>query len=482
MKALKLRIPARPRDIRRRLIRHTVGLLLLAFVAFSAIASACYYSLMRSEFDEGLEKVWAMKAAYFKPGPDGNAVRVPPPLVFAKDSNFRMPYYELWTADGTLVYRSENFSTLGRPDIFGAPELELLRTDHGRLRSVDVGTDGDFRVKASPLKVGDKTYLFRVGSEQSDIDERLLGLVKTFTWLVLVFWALAYFAADWLIRRTLRPVEMLRRQAERISGERLHERLPVAVADDEIGQLATTLNKMLDRLQDSLDEMTCFTSDASHELRTPLAAIRALGESILHRGDATREELRDALGEILEETQRLTGLTERLLTMARLDCQTPEETRTETFDVSAQARRIVEHLEVLASEKDQALEIDVPESLPAVGNAILVHQAITNLVDNAIKYTPEKGRIRVLGTREGGSVRLSVVDNGPGIAPEHQENLFRRFYRVDSDRARGTGGYGIGLSIAQRALEISNGRMELESTPGLGSRFTVVLRAPEASA
>ncbi len=479
MKLSALRL--KPLDIRRRLTLQTVGLLVLICAGFAAFSAACYYSLVRVEFDENLERVWASKATYFVADPVRGARYAPPAKVNAKDSNFRPTFYELWSPSGELLYRSDSFRGLPSEDVFGPPDLALIDISRGTLATVDVENSGTFRVKSSPLRIGGRDYLFRAARESSEIRERVSGLAQTFANLLLVFCVIAFFAADWLIKRTLAPVEAVRQHAQSISVRKLHERLPVVNPNDEIGQLSLTLNHLLNRLEGSFEEMKNFTADASHELRTPLAAIRALGESTLCRTDLSNDELRESLRDILEETQRLTGLTERLLTMARLDARTADARASETFDLSSETRRVVEHLEVLASEKNQRIEVDLPPSLHVRGDATLVLQALTNLVDNAIKYTPENGSIRIHGATDGDSARISVTDTGPGIATEHQSLIFGRFYRVDSDRGRGSGGYGVGLAIAKKALELSEGTMELQSTPGLGSRFTMKLRSAEIS-
>jgi signal transduction histidine kinase len=435
--------------------------------------------MIRGEFDEALERIWSTKTAYFIPEPDtaAGARFLPPTKVHARDSYFRATFYELWAEDGSLVFRSDTFRGLPNDDVFGPPNLELIQSDRGSLVTTEIEHSGTFRVKSSPLRIGERTYLFRAARESSEIGQRVRGLIQTCVYLLFAFCVIAFFAADWLIRRNFAPVEAVRRHAEQISARRLHERLPVENPHDEIGQLSQTLNHLLDRLEGSFEEMKAFTSDASYELRTPLAAIRALGESTLQRSGVSAEELRETMQDILEEAQRLTGLTDRLLAMARLDSLSGGSIAKETFDLSAQTRRIVEQLEVLATDKNQQIDVELPSELEARGDSMLVHQALANLVENAIKYTPKNGKIRIAGTSRGDSVSISVTDSGPGIAAEHQSLVFRRFYRVDSDRGRGTGGYGIGLAIARKAVELSEGSLALESEPGRGSRFTVTLRS-----
>jgi heavy metal sensor kinase len=264
-------------------------------------------------------------------------------------------------------------------------------------------------------------------------------------------------------------------RARTITADHLGRRLPVDDPEGELGQLAIVFNDTLARLERSFAELRRFTADASHELRTPLTAIRSVGEVGL-RGHRDDHAYREIIGSMLEEADRLTRLVDTLLVLSRADADALR-LRLERIDVRALTDEITAQLEVLAEEKRQVLSIEAPARIEVVADRIILRQALLNLLDNAIKYSPEGGHIRVIVGQRTGLATIEVVDNGPGIAPEHREAIFRRFYRVDPARTRNAGGAGLGLCIARWAVELHGGRIELESEEGKGSTFRIVCAA-----
>jgi heavy metal sensor kinase len=278
----------------------------------------------------------------------------------------------------------------------------------------------------------------------------------------------------WIARRAIAPLSRIADRAQRITAEQLHERLPVEGAAAELDQLATAFNDTLARLEGSFGQLKRFTADVSHELRTPLTALRAEGEVAL-RGDRDAEGYREVIGSMLEEVDRLSRLTDELLALARADAG-EAKLRKESVDLALLVRQVAEHLSVLAEEKEQRLEVDAAP-LVVTGDRTVLRQALVNLAVNAVKYSPERTRIRLEAGRLGAAVFLQVADEGPGIAPEHRERVFERFYRVDKSRSREMGGTGLGLALVKWAAEAHGGRVELETEVGLGSRFRIVLPA-----
>ena len=181
---------------------------------------------------------------------------------------------------------------------------------------------------------------------------------------------------------------------------------------------------------------------------------------------------------MLEEADRLGHLVESLLTLSRADAG-QVKLRLERVDLAELAREVVNHLEVLAEEKRQFLSVEDGAGVCATGDRIVLRQAVINLVDNAIKYSPEGGRVRVLVRNQPNGPTLEVIDTGPGIAAEHQEYIFDRFYRVDKARSRELGGTGLGLSIVRWAVEVHGGCIELESEEGKRSLFRIRLPPPQ---
>jgi heavy metal sensor kinase len=286
--------------------------------------------------------------------------------------------------------------------------------------------------------------------------------------------ALAIAGGHFLAGRMLTPFGALAEKARKITAESLAERLPVGNPRDEFGQLAGVFNAMLSRLQEAFEQLRRFTADASHELRTPLTAMRSVGEVALQR-PLGASAYREVIGSMLEEVDRLTHLVENLLTLTRAESGRIPLTF-EVIDMGRLALSVAEHVRVLAEEREQALIIDVAHEVRAECDAGVLRQALVNVLDNAIKYTPRKGSIHVV-VREAPSREgvIEVRDTGPGIGAMHHGRVFDRFYRIDAGRSRGAGGTGLGLATARWAVETNGGRIELESEEGEGCLFRIVL-------
>ena len=275
-----------------------------------------------------------------------------------------------------------------------------------------------------------------------------------------------------LARRALTPIDHLAADARRITAERLHERLSVANEHDEIGRLAAVINDTFARLESSFDQLRRFTADASHEMRTPLSVIRGIGE--LGLGETrTPAEYKEAIGSMLEEVDRLTRLVDTLLQLSRGDAGTVRLSP-ESLDLSDLARDVASSLAILAEERRQRLQVDAPQPVPVRVDRLVLRDAIANLVDNAIKYGPRGSQIDIAVRADTAGAALTVSDQGPGIAVEHRERIFDRFYRVDEGRSRGTGGTGLGLAIARWAVEANGGQISCVPA-GEGAAFRITL-------
>jgi heavy metal sensor kinase len=278
-----------------------------------------------------------------------------------------------------------------------------------------------------------------------------------------------------LARRALAPVNRMAEQARMINAERLGERLPVHNPGDELGSLASVFNETLMRLESSFEQMRRFTADASHELRTPLTAIRSVGEIGL-RGRRDASDYREIIGSMLEEVDRLSMLVDRLLTLSRADSGEAMLAR-DRVDLAELAEEVTTQLDVLAEEKQQSLTVEASGLSICMGDRMVLRQALLNLVDNAIKYSPAGGRIAVkVSTSPDGKAILDVTDTGPGIPVEMRPRVFDRFYRADRSRSRENGGgTGLGLSIARWAVEVNGGQLTLETSDGPGATFRITL-------
>ncbi len=276
-----------------------------------------------------------------------------------------------------------------------------------------------------------------------------------------------------LAGRALAPVKDMVERTRLLSAKSLSERLPVLNPHDELGELATVFNQTLDHLERSFAELKRFTADVSHELRTPLTAMRAVGEVAVRDGNPAL--LYDALGSMLEEVRRMNQLIERLLLLARGD-DDDMPAHLEAGPLRAVLLEVSDALSIVAAEKQQVLEVDCVDHLLAVFDPALLRLALINLTQNAIRYSPQGKPIRLRAFSSPDGVVVEVADKGPGIAPEHQQKIFERFYRVDKARSRAEGGAGLGLAIVKWAVERMGGRVELQSEPGRGSTFRLLLR------
>lgn len=285
---------------------------------------------------------------------------------------------------------------------------------------------------------------------------------------------LALIGGYLLAGRVLAPVGAMADTARRITADSLDARLPVSNSSDEFGRLASVFNETLSRLDAAFEQLRRFTADASHELRTPLTVMRSVGEVSL-QGSRSAEGYREVIGSMLEEVDRLTRLVENLLLLTRAEAGRIPLTRA-SVDLRDLVAGVSDGLRVLAEEKNQELTVELTGPIAVECDAAVLRQGITNLLHNAIKFTPPKGIIRVAASSTvGGDAVIEVEDSGPGIPPPDQHRVFERFYRVDHARSRDTGGTGLGLAIARWAVEASGGRIELESVAGQGTLFRVVL-------
>ncbi len=275
-----------------------------------------------------------------------------------------------------------------------------------------------------------------------------------------------------LARRALAPIDHLAAESRRITADRLHERLSVPNAHDEIGRLAAVINDTFARLESSFGQLRRFTADASHELRTPLSVIRGIGELGL-RETRTPAEYKEAMGSMLEEVDRLTRLIDTLLQLSRGDAGTVRLSR-DVVDLGDLARDVASSLSLLAEERRQRLDVASTANVRVLADRLVLRDAVTNLVDNAIKYSPEASTITIHVDGGPEQATMTVADEGAGIPPEHRDRIFDRFYRIDEGRAREMGGTGLGLAIAKWAVEANGGQIVLEPT-SKGSVFRISL-------
>ncbi|HEV7797934.1 MAG TPA: ATP-binding protein [Pyrinomonadaceae bacterium] len=346
--------------------------------------------------------------------------------------------------------------------------------------------DNDYRVVGRRVQARGSPYtlvVLRSLHDQEDLLERASYALLIAVPLALL---LASIGGYFLARKSLAPVVRMSATAAGIGAANLHERLPVANERDELGGLALVINGLLERLDISFEQQRQFMADASHELRTPIAIMRSEAEVALAEPETSNEELRESIAIFKDETKRLTAIVEDLFMLARADAGQyklfPKE-----FYLDELAGEVTRAVRTLVAEKRLTWQLDAAEEMPFRGDENLLRRLLLNVVDNAIKYTPEKGGVTVSCKREGNRYIITVSDTGGGIPTEAQRHIFDRFYRADSARSRAedegaglTGGAGLGLSIARWIAEAHDGTLELLNTSTAGSVFRLVLPAPPA--
>ncbi len=274
----------------------------------------------------------------------------------------------------------------------------------------------------------------------------------------------------------MRPLQDVVRTSESITGANLSLRIPSRGAGDELDRLIDTFNRMVERLENSFQQMRQFTTDVSHELRTPITAVRGQLEVALMTA-RREEELRDAIQAALEETERLSNLVKAMLALSHAESgQTI--LRRQRLDLAVLAGDIAEQFRILADEAGIHLVTALSANCEAAVDRTQFERLVSNLLANAIKHTPAGGEIRLTLTPLTAAVELIVEDTGCGIPPEHLPHIFDRFFRVPGASAGSERGLGLGLSFVDWIVRAHIGRIEVSSQPGRGTKF--VVRLPRA--
>ena len=358
--------------------------------------------------------------------------------------------------------------------------------------------NGRFPVRVLTFPVmqrGRMVNVLQVGMSLEGLSMARQHFLWTLAALVPLALALAGTGGWLLARRALRPVDQMTTTARRIEAEHLAQRLDGAEVDDELGRLARTLNEMLARLEATFAQVRRFSADASHELRTPLTVMKGEIEVAL-RSPRDPAEYQRVLESALEEVESMTRLVDDLLLLSRADAGALRW-EAEPVELDRLVEEVAKEGEILGRGKQVRVKILGLEPLIVQGDGQRLKQLLRNLVDNGVKYTPPGGQVTLTlrAVRHNGSEQNSqfairnsklsesiglwaeiiVRDAGIGIPPEALPRIFERFYRVDPARSREAGGAGLGLCIAKTIAEAHGGRIEVQSIPGAGSTFTIVL-------
>ena len=277
----------------------------------------------------------------------------------------------------------------------------------------------------------------------------------------------------WLLAgRALKPIDDITERAQQITINDLSQRLHLEQGD-ELGRMAATFDDLIERLQEAFERQKRFTSDASHELRTPLTVMQAdLGLALAR--PRSGEEYRQTLVSMDEEVARLSTIVNNLLTLTRIDVD-PAGMRHEPVNLGELLDGLVKRVRIVAAERNITVPAADLAAVTVTGDATRLRQLFTNLLDNAVNYTPAGGRVEVRLERTRDGAGIAISDTGIGIAPEHQKDIFERFYRTEEAREQNAHGTGLGLAISRTIVQAHRGEIAVQSTPGEGSTFTVLL-------
>jgi len=377
------------------------------------------------------------------------------------------------SADGRVMAASRNFAEI----VYPIDQEKLARIGVGSRYFETVKVPGrrtPFRIFSSHVSIDEKldcivqigTRMWRMRKTLSNFRHSLLAAIP----IVLV---LGSMGGWFLARRSLSPIGHITETARRITASNLGERLKSRGTDDELDHLIETLNEMISRLEDSFKRVSQFTADASHELRTPVSSMRGEAELLLSKPRSI-EEYQRVLANHIEKLDFLTRMVNDLILLSKFDSNEAglEMVRIRLNELLV---NLWELFGVLAEQKGIGFTLGEIEQADVLGDRTRLQQLFTNLIDNAIKFTPSGGHVDMSLKKHGEFASVSIRDTGVGIPEEEFEHIFKRFYRVDKSRARETGGTGLGLSICQWIAKAHHGKIELESELQKGSRFIVSL-------
>ena len=382
-------------------------------------------------------------------------------------------YFRVLNAEGKILYMSAGMKGI----VYRLDEKAMANAREGkrtREKTYSPGRRRAFRFITTPLyRDGRLTYIIQMGTHLRFVRKSLSVFRSNILAALPIVLILGSLGGWILARRALSPIGYIASKTRHITSENLNERLTPRGTGDEMDELIGTINGMIARLEASFRRMAEFTADASHELKTPICAMRGEAEVLLSK-NRTAEEYREGLAQFIERFDQLNRMINDLILLSKSD-SSQVELNVVPVRLDLLIKDICNLFQVLAEQKNIALDIDPIQETVVMGDKIRLQQLFTNLIDNAIKYTPEQGMIRIALEKDSEVALVKVSDTGIGMSEEEQGKIFERFYRVDKSRSKETGGVGLGLSIAQWIVHAHKGTIGVQSRLEKGSTFIVTL-------
>ncbi len=480
-KAAENKQPARSprRSIRFRLTALFVVILGVTLIAFSITLYGAFVRTHRAEFDAALYN-HAVDVA------DSIQVNVFGQLTLSGDLLSRnekiFPFavgralLQILSPGGQVLAKSRAVAETGLPvykeDLARLMSESVVFRDLSVEEVPNVGRTARVTYRLLTYRVRDirkPEFLLQIAVPLTFLEQESRNLKLFFMLAIPLTLLIATFGGIYLSGKALMPVLDIIERARGITARNLGERLPIPPAKDELQALSLTLNDLLDRLHRAFESQERFVSDASHELKTPLAILR--GELDLMRSrPRTPEEVTEFLSSASQELDQLSRLVEDLLLLARVDAGAGSIARAE-LRLDEVALEVVARLQKVAGARKIKIRFDLEGSeFTVLGDSNLLHSVFHNLVENAVKFSPDESTVVVRMVSQGDQISTFVSDEGPGIDPAEQARIFDRFFRAEGAREK-TAGMGLGLAIARRIADAHGARLWVESQPGRGSHF-----------
>jgi two-component system, OmpR family, sensor kinase len=466
------------RSLRFRVAARIAAAMTVALAVLSLFGVWGARAFLDRELDANLLNVASIQAGAVTDAPSGEMVfhewdLTPEEAAQVRELN---RYAQVWSASGESLLRTQ-YITRDLP----LDREALQRSAAGELIMRDQQFQGmPIRSLYYPLERMGAAHARHVLQVAAPLTGRN-QLLRQLTWLLLgitlLSGAASFVGGWWLAERVVRPVHEIIDQAEAMSAGTLGRRLEAESEEQEYERLVAVLNSMLARLEGAFAAQRRFIADASHELRSPLTALKGELELALRR-DRDSDEYRRVIRSGLQEVDRITLLTQDLLTLARVDAGVMQP-RMETTDAAERARAVADRLRPVAQQNGVTIRVDADAAAELPADPTLLDQLLWNLLDNALKFSPPGGTVAVAFRRHGGRLRISVRDDGPGIAEADLERIFERFYRADPARtaSTGPGGTGLGLSIVRAIADVHGGTVTAANRREGGALFEVSLPA-----